>query len=144
MKALIFQNRVIQVEPVEFEVAPEMFWVECPEDCEPGWEFVDGQFIVPIPPKPTPEELLQNFTSGIQGYIDGIAMQRGYNNGNSCVSYWVSDVSQWSADAKVFTPWRDQVWQLTFVAIEPFESGTGQLPDLNDFISTLPQIVWPL
>lgn len=86
---------------------------------------------------------LKQFNLYIQWHIDQIAQARGYESGAVCVSYWVSSNQSWADDAKAFAPWRDQIWQLTFVAIEPFESGTGELPNIDDFIATLPQIVWP-
>lgn len=42
-------QRVAEVEPTSFEVAPPLFWVDCPEDCKADqWYFKDGQcFIKP-------------------------------------------------------------------------------------------------
>lgn len=143
MNALILQNDVVQVSETAFEVAPALIWVKCPNDCQAGWKYIDGQFIAPIIPQPTPEEQLYQFNEIVQNYIDEVAKLRGYINGAVCVSYWFSTVLIWSDDAKTFAPWRDNVWQLTFAAIEPFESGTGSLPDVNTFIDSLPKIVWP-
>jgi len=43
MKALIFKNKVIDIAEVEFEVHPQMTWMDCPDDCKAGeWELVDG------------------------------------------------------------------------------------------------------
>lgn len=48
MKALIFNNKVVDVQPTEFEVHPSMTWVDCPDDCQMGSEYRDGA-IIPIP-----------------------------------------------------------------------------------------------
>ena len=58
-KALISpleNNRIAQVEQVEFEVAEPLFWVDCPDEClADQWKYVDGQIIEPEPVEPTPE-----------------------------------------------------------------------------------------
>ena len=43
MKALIFENRVQAVKEKEFEVSPSMTWMDCPDNCEIGWELVVGK-----------------------------------------------------------------------------------------------------
>jgi hypothetical protein len=67
MKALISpneNNRICDIEAVEFEVAPPLFWVDVPEGVDQYWTYVDGQFIAPVapeviaPPEPTKAELM--------------------------------------------------------------------------------------
>ena len=46
MKALIFQNKVIDISETPFEVHESMFWVDCPDDCVPEtWEYDYGSFV---------------------------------------------------------------------------------------------------
>ena len=51
MKALIFENRLVDVAETEFEVAPTMTWMDCPDECKAGkWELVDGTLqVIPEP-----------------------------------------------------------------------------------------------
>ena len=43
MKALIFENKVVDVVEAEFEVHKSMTWMDCPDDCKASeWELVDG------------------------------------------------------------------------------------------------------
>ena len=43
MKALIFENKVVDVATTEFEVHESMTWRDCPDDCKAGeWEVVSG------------------------------------------------------------------------------------------------------
>tara|TARA_B110000967_G_C18459832_1_gene352098 strand:- start:241 stop:534 length:294 start_codon:yes stop_codon:yes gene_type:complete len=42
MKALIFNNKVVDVAESEFEVADSLEWVVCTDDCMHGWLVVDG------------------------------------------------------------------------------------------------------
>ena len=59
MKALISpleNNRIAQVEQVEFEVAQPLHWVDCPDEVVADlWTYVDGQFVAPPEPEPEPE-----------------------------------------------------------------------------------------
>ena len=43
MKALILDNKVVDVVEAEFEVHKSMTWMDCPDDCKASeWELVDG------------------------------------------------------------------------------------------------------
>ena len=43
MKALIFENKVVDVHEVEFEVSNSLTWMDCPDNCKAGtWELVSG------------------------------------------------------------------------------------------------------
>lgn len=42
MKALIHNNKIVQVEINSFEVHPDFTWVYCPDDCDTSWEYKDG------------------------------------------------------------------------------------------------------
>jgi len=55
MKALILQNKVVQVAPESFPVHPSMIWADCPAEVQAGWSYADGTFAPPvIEPEPTP------------------------------------------------------------------------------------------
>jgi len=49
MKALIFKNKVIQIEEKEFAVASELKWVDAPKDCEVNWVLKDNNLVAPEP-----------------------------------------------------------------------------------------------
>lgn len=58
MKALIYQGSVVQISSEEFEVNPAYIWVDCDENVQVGWGYVDGVFIPPPqPPTPTNAEM---------------------------------------------------------------------------------------
>ena len=50
-KALIFENRLVDVAETEFEVHSSMTWIDCPDNCTVGeWELVDGNLqVIPEP-----------------------------------------------------------------------------------------------
>lgn len=46
-KALIHNNKIVQVESESFEVHPNFTWVDCPDDCDTSWSY-DGSECKPI------------------------------------------------------------------------------------------------
>ena len=59
MKALISpleNNRIAQVEQVEFEVAEPLFWVDCPDEVTTEWTYDGSSFNAPIAPEPIAQE----------------------------------------------------------------------------------------
>ena len=56
MKALILDNKVVDLAESEFPVAAAMSWVDAPESCAVGWVVEDG--VLTGPPAPSEEELM--------------------------------------------------------------------------------------
>ena len=46
-KALIFQNKIVQVEDSSFEVSEGFTWHDAPDDVTDEWTFSDGTFTAP-------------------------------------------------------------------------------------------------
>ena len=57
MKALIFENKVVDVQATEFEVAPTMSWVNCDDTVKIGFNYDGSTF---TSNKPTAEEIAAN------------------------------------------------------------------------------------
>jgi hypothetical protein len=49
MKALILSDTVVQVAKDSFPVAPELTWIDCPDEVIAGWRYEQGGFLPPIP-----------------------------------------------------------------------------------------------
>lgn len=49
MKALIQDDKVIQISEEAFEVHPSLQWLDAPDGCETGWTLSDGQLVPPLP-----------------------------------------------------------------------------------------------
>jgi hypothetical protein len=45
MKALIFENKVVDLVEQEFDVSSSMIWMDAPEGCETGWLLEDGALV---------------------------------------------------------------------------------------------------
>ena len=56
MKALIFENRVVDVQATEFEVAPTMTWVDCDDTVKAGFSYDGSTFTSNLP---TAEEIAE-------------------------------------------------------------------------------------
>jgi len=52
-KALILDNRVVDVVATEFDVHSSMTWMDCTDDCKAGWTVVSGTLTAP---DATPEQ----------------------------------------------------------------------------------------
>lgn len=48
MKALIFDNKVVDVQEKEFPVHKDMKWVDAPKGCEVGWPVKNGKPVAPV------------------------------------------------------------------------------------------------
>ena len=59
MKALILDNQVVDVSQTEFPVAPDMSWIEAPDNCTLGWTLVGGVLTAPPEPKPKTYDILR-------------------------------------------------------------------------------------
>jgi hypothetical protein len=49
MKALISGDAVVEIVDQEFEVHESCFWIDCPDNCERGWKYIDGELVEPDP-----------------------------------------------------------------------------------------------
>lgn len=56
MKALIFENKVVDVQATEFEVAPTMSWVDCDNTVKVGFGYDGNNF---TSNEPTAEEIAE-------------------------------------------------------------------------------------
>jgi hypothetical protein len=56
MKALILNNKVVDVKENEFEVAPTMFWVDCDDTVKTGFTYDGSTF---TSNEPTAEEIAE-------------------------------------------------------------------------------------
>tara|TARA_R110000744_G_scaffold223751_1_gene342478 strand:- start:1382 stop:1675 length:294 start_codon:yes stop_codon:yes gene_type:complete len=69
MKALIFENKIVDVSEQEFDVNESLTWIDCPDACVVGrWELVDG---VPTAPEP-----VQPLTYDVKRYNEYILLNQ--------------------------------------------------------------------
>ena len=73
MKALIFQDKVVQVQETEFEVPETFTWMDCPDDCVAGrWGLIEGKLsLLPKVEQPYDKKRLREYPL-MSDYLDGI------------------------------------------------------------------------
>ena len=49
MKALIFNNKVVDVAENTFEVHESLVWMDAPDECIAGWTLTNGKLVAPAP-----------------------------------------------------------------------------------------------
>ena len=87
MKALIYNNKVVQLEKSEFTVSSGLTWMDAPKDCAVGWSLKDGVLIAPEPePELTYAEKRRLEYPSIADQLDEI-----YHNG---VDSWKAIIKQ--------------------------------------------------
>lgn len=69
--AILENDLVVNTSVADPEYAQSQGWIELTNDAGIGWSYIDGQFIAPAPPQPTPEEIQQqNKTTASQLLAD--------------------------------------------------------------------------
>ena len=142
MKALIFQNKIVEVAAQDFEVAPELFWVDCPDDCTTEWDYNDGICTPPIIVPKTNDELLREFQDAVKSVLDSKAQERQYDSSMSIATYYNSTNSVWKTEAESFVAWRDEVYAYSLSVLSSIQQG-GEIPVLDVFIAGIPSMSWP-
>jgi hypothetical protein len=94
-------------------------------------------------PDPAPTDPATAFAAAIQAHIDAAAKARGYADGVAVVSYKFSTVAAWAAEAAAFVEWRDAVWVHAYQQLAAVQTGTREMPTVEQIIGELPAIRWP-
>lgn len=91
-----------------------------------------------------PPALTQSdYEAAIDRLLANVAAERGYKSEASILSYRESSNAAWSAEAKAYTLWRDDVWAAAHVVLADVQSGRTEAPSQAELLSTLPAISWP-
>ena len=145
MKALIHNDKIVQIAETDFPVAPAMSWVDCPEEATTSWKYENGQVLPPDPePEPTAEQILADFTAKIQNHLDEIPKERGYLLGIvGLISYETDPDPLWSAEATAGKLWRNAVHKMAHQIKNEIIDGTRPIPTWEELKAELPEIEWP-
>ena len=85
MKALIFKNKVVDIQEVEFEIHSSMTWMDCSDDCKFGWTLEDG--VLTAPPDPPERTYAENRRAEYPDW--GTQLNKIYDDG---VTKWKSEM----------------------------------------------------
>lgn len=142
MKALLLDNKVIELSDVGFPVAEGLIWVDASESVKTGWILEDGELVPPFVPEPTPEEVLALYEQETKKLLLKKAKEKNYDDEQSIASYISSSNSLWQSEAVQFIVWRDEVWIYAYAVLSAAEIDPSKIPSLEDFISNAPVLVW--
>ncbi len=123
--------------------APMRYWEEqdMPTlDVEVG---VTGEVEEYVPPPPTPEEILRQFTGQIESWLDMVVAERGYKSMERLVGYLNSTNPLWAAEALAGIEFRDAVWIKSIEVQTDVVAGKRSLPTFEEVIAEMPSIQWP-
>jgi len=140
--ALVENNEIINVIVVEsLDFMPGL--IPLPEGTGVGYRYVDGQWIAPATPEPTPEETIKMFTDAIQARLDAFARTRGYDGILSACTYVTSTVMKFAAEGQYCVEARDTTWATAYSILADVESGERPMPTIEDVFAELPVLEWP-
>lgn len=90
------------------------------------------------------QRIIAEFTEALEVAINAKAAEKTYSSGVSCASYISSTNIQWSEEAAAFIAWRDNCYEYSYDYLAQAQSGQIPNPTIEDFISGLPVMEWPI
>lgn len=142
MKALISEDKVVQLEASEFEVHSSLTWMDAPVGCEVGWVLNGGVLEAPTIPAPTMDEIQAQYTAALMDLINNKASERSYDNQYTIISFLSSTNATWAQEATDFNVWRDSVWVYAIQVFTDVQNEVISLPTLADFLAGVPTLTW--
>jgi hypothetical protein len=103
----------------------------------------NGYPILQDPPPPAPEQIIAQYTAGVQAHLDTFARARNYDGIMSAATYATSQVPKFKAEGQYAVEARDNTWAAAYELLAEVEAGTRPMPTLGEVIAALPALVWP-
>ena len=96
----------------------------------------------PLPPEPTPQEILKSRTNLVQSYLDSSVQSKGYDNILSACTYATSTVPKFQVEGQAAVEFRDAVWSKCYEIFDEVQAGTRGIPTEQELIQELPTLDW--
>lgn len=103
----------------------------------------DGYPILVDPPPPSSEQIISQYTDGVQKHLDDFARTRNYDGILSAATYATSQIPKFQAEGQYAVIARDNTWAAAYQLLAEVEAGTRPMPTLEEVIAALPELVWP-
>jgi len=87
-------------------------------------------------------ELKQQFVSAVQIMLDTTARTRNYDGILSACTYATSTNQTFKAEAQACVAWRDAVWSTCYTIMADVESGSRNMPSIQELLNELPALNW--
>ena len=103
----------------------------------------NGKPILKDPPPPTTEQIIAQYTAGVQNHLDDFAKTRNYDGILSASTYATSVVPKFKAEGQYAVEARDATWAKCYEILAAVEGGTRPMPTMEELIAELPVLTWP-
>ena len=91
----------------------------------------------------TPEQIIAQYTTGVQQHLDTFARTRNYDNILSAATYATSAVPKFQAEGQYAVEARDATWAMCYGILADVQGGQRTMPSQAELIAELPALVWP-
>lgn len=95
------------------------------------------------PPPPTPEQIIAQYTAGVQQHLDTFARTRSYDDILSAATYATSQVPKFKTEGQYAVEARDATWAKCYEILAAVEAGSRPMPTLDELLAELPVLTWP-
>lgn len=85
---------------------------------------------------------IDDYKTAFDAHLDSVAQSKSYDNRVTIATYAGSTNAGWAAEAQAFIEWRDAALASMFAQLAAVQAG-GDAPTIAQFITALPEIVWP-
>lgn len=96
-----------------------------------------------VNPPPTPEQIIAQYTAGVQQHLDNFARTRNYDGILSAVTYATSQELKFKTEGQYAVGARDATWAKCYEILAAVETGSRPMPTLDGLLAELPVLVWP-
>ena len=142
MKALVLDNKVIEIAESEFPVHSSLVWMDAPDGCQAGWILENGVLRAEVEPEPTEQEVLDEYKQAIKQLLYNKAQEKDYDSEQSIASYATSTNEDWKAEAQQFVQWRDTVYEYSLGVLSDVQAELIEPPTMHDFLKDVPDFNW--
>ena len=98
---------------------------------------------VPEPEPPTAQDIINQYDTAIENWLDSTVQQRNYKNVESCISYEGDNNPKYAREALAVKSWRSAVYTQAEVLIAQYIGGDiSAVPPIEEIIAELPQLDW--
>lgn len=119
-------------------------FIEAPDEVTFGWKLEGENWVAPVTPEPTPEDIQQVIINKTQQRLDEFACTRYYDGILSLCTYATSSVQKFQTEGQYGVDARDATWEKLYDIMAEVQAGTRPMPSGYDEIEPeLPVLTWP-
>lgn len=96
--------------------------------------------LVDLPP-PTEQQVIAQYTSAVQNWMDTTAKQFGYDDIGTAVTYAEEPaVPKFQLEGRAFRAWRSACWDFCYTQLSAVKNGARGMPTPQELIAELPAL----